>query len=254
VGRGQLLVEAGDEAYPELGQVTPRLHQCEVIAPERRARIAADEDPSFETGGTVAPDLLHRQSDQRLDAGHEGGPLDQRVLVVERDRSRPIPHPLIVARSGRLGRRVSAAPTLPPLLGRRPRGVPVLAAAVVVLAPGAPGDLPIVVPSVFRRFRGGLVVGLRRAFPVVFATGLARLVLVLVVTGRARSVFRVVVGIELVLLFLTAVPAVLDSRVRPVRVTVLAGEDMVSPGRRASAAGGRNRHDGAPPDRQHGSR
>src|SRR5262249_8807660 len=109
-------------------------------------------------------------------------------------------------------------------------------------------------PSVFRRFRGGLVVALVRAFPVVVATGLARLVLVLVVAGRASSVFRVVVGIELVLLFLTSVPVVLDSRVRPVRVTVLAGDDRVTLRGGAGAAGGRNRHDGAPPDRQHGSR
>src|SRR5262249_215486 len=108
VGRGELLVEARDEADPELVQVTPRLHQGEVITAQRRARIAADEDPGFETGATLAPHLPDRQPAQRLDAGHEGGPLDERVLVVERDRWPCVPHPLIVtpllsASGGRLG-------------------------------------------------------------------------------------------------------------------------------------------------------
>src|SRR5262249_35411538 len=159
---------------------------------------------------------------------------------------------VVVGRVG-VGRRRGAAPTLPPLLWRRPGGVPRVAAVAVVFSPDALGDVYVVVARVFRVFGVVLVLGLVGLVRVVVAALLSRLVLVAVSVGLVRTISVVVVAAELVPLFLAVVPVLVVYAAGPLPVVVLTGEDMVTPGGRVGAAGSRGRRDGTSADRQHRS-
>ena len=86
-GGRQILVHAGLELDVVLFEMLSRGEQLLVVAAERRAAVAGNEACGVEAGGAVAPDLRHRQADQRLDAGQEdvAGPLG--VFLVETDRT-----------------------------------------------------------------------------------------------------------------------------------------------------------------------
>jgi len=84
-GGGQLLVDAGLEDDPVLGQMLLRRPQRLVVGAQRAAAVAADEAGGVQAGDAVALLLQHRQPHQRLHAAHEGAAAVQGVLVVERD-------------------------------------------------------------------------------------------------------------------------------------------------------------------------
>ena len=70
---GELLVRAGHVADVVLGEDLPRLAQREVVAPERRAGIAADEGPDPEAGPR-GPDGSDRAAGGRAPACRRGRP------------------------------------------------------------------------------------------------------------------------------------------------------------------------------------
>ncbi|MGY3468130.1 hypothetical protein ACVW0I_005001 [Bradyrhizobium sp. LM6.11] len=86
-GRGQILVHAGLELDVVLLEMLARGEELLVIAPERRAAIAGDEARGVQPRGTVAPDLGHRQADQRLNAGCENMSRVLGVFLIETDRT-----------------------------------------------------------------------------------------------------------------------------------------------------------------------
>ena len=86
-GGRQILVHAGLELDVVLIEMLARGEQLLVIAAERRAAIAGDESRGVEPRGAVAPDLRHRQPDQRLDARQEDVARPLRVFLIETDRT-----------------------------------------------------------------------------------------------------------------------------------------------------------------------
>jgi hypothetical protein len=80
---GQLLVRARHVADVVLGQDPARLAEGEVVAPEGRAGIAADERPDPEVRPAVAPALVDRQAHEGLHAGEVDRPLLPKIAVVE---------------------------------------------------------------------------------------------------------------------------------------------------------------------------
>ena len=86
-GRREVFVHAGLEFDVVLFEVLSRGEKLLVVAAERRAAIAGDEARGVEPGGAVAPDLRHRQADQRLDAGQEDVAGALGVFLIETDRT-----------------------------------------------------------------------------------------------------------------------------------------------------------------------
>ena len=86
-GRCEVLVHAGLELDVVLLEMFSRGKELLVVAAERRAAIAGDEGGGVQTRGAVAPDLCHRQADQRLDARQEDVSRPLGVFLVETDRT-----------------------------------------------------------------------------------------------------------------------------------------------------------------------
>src|SRR5262249_46041422 len=86
-GGGEILVHAGLEFDVVLLEVLSRGEQLLVVAAERRTAIATDEARGVEAHRAVAPDLGHRQTHQRLDAGQEDVTCARGVFLVETDQT-----------------------------------------------------------------------------------------------------------------------------------------------------------------------
>ena len=86
-GRREVLVHAGLELDVVLFEMFSRGEQLLVVAAERRAAIAGDEARGVQARGAVAPDLRHRQPDQRLDARQEDVAGALGVFLIETDRT-----------------------------------------------------------------------------------------------------------------------------------------------------------------------
>ena len=82
-GRGEVLVEAGDEGDVVLLQEGLCAPQRVVVHAERRAAIAGDEARGVEARGAIAFPLQHRQPDQRLRSRQKYPLRIQPVLVVQ---------------------------------------------------------------------------------------------------------------------------------------------------------------------------
>ena len=86
-GRREILVHAGLELDAVLREMLFRGGELLVVAAERRAAITGDEACGIQAVGAIAPDLRHRETDQRLDAGHEDMAGFGGVFLVEADRA-----------------------------------------------------------------------------------------------------------------------------------------------------------------------
>ena len=86
-GGGEVFVHAGLEFDVVLLEVLSRRDQLLVIAAERRPPVARHKTRGIEAAGAIAPDLRHRQANQRLNPGQEdvAGPLG--VFLIETDRT-----------------------------------------------------------------------------------------------------------------------------------------------------------------------
>ncbi|OPZ02648.1 MAG: hypothetical protein BWZ09_02526 [Alphaproteobacteria bacterium ADurb.BinA305] len=84
-GGAELLVDARAEHHMVFLQVLARRPQRLVVAPERRAAVAADEAGGVEAAQRVGGALQHGQAHQGLHAAHEGAAAFERVFVVQRD-------------------------------------------------------------------------------------------------------------------------------------------------------------------------
>ncbi len=84
-GRGEVLVQPGNESDIMCLQERFGAPQRVVIHAERRAAVAGDEARGVETGRAIAFALQHRQSHQRLDAGQVDPFGLKAVLVVQPD-------------------------------------------------------------------------------------------------------------------------------------------------------------------------
>ena len=80
-GRGEVLVDRGQELDPVLRQPLLRLPQLEVEPAQRRAAIARDEAAGGQPRLAVAAGLVEQDPRQRLRAGQEHPPRGQGVAV-----------------------------------------------------------------------------------------------------------------------------------------------------------------------------
>ena len=82
-GRGDVLVDAGDEVNAMVSQQRRHAIERQVVGAERRAFVAGNERRGVQPCALVAPHLIDRQPNQRLHAGQIDAPALLRVLVVE---------------------------------------------------------------------------------------------------------------------------------------------------------------------------
>jgi hypothetical protein len=84
-GRGQILVDR--RLVDDVVRVEQRAGRLEllIVGAQRRAAIAGDVARRVPSGAPIAPLLLERQANERLDAGQINPALLEPVLVVERD-------------------------------------------------------------------------------------------------------------------------------------------------------------------------
>jgi hypothetical protein len=83
----EIFIHAGLELDVVLIEVFSRSDQLLVITAKRRPPRARDKARSVEAVGAVAPDLGHRQANQRLNAGQEDVAGALGVLLIEVDRT-----------------------------------------------------------------------------------------------------------------------------------------------------------------------
>ena len=95
-GGGEVFVNAGLEFDVVLFEVFSCGEQLLVIAAERRTTVTADETGGVEPVGAVAPDLGHRQADQRLNSGQEDMARPLRVFLIETDRTLVYSHSTLI--------------------------------------------------------------------------------------------------------------------------------------------------------------
>src|SRR5580704_12679225 len=95
-GGGEVFVHAGLEFDVVLLKVFSGGEQLLIVAAERRAAVAADETGGVEAIGAVAPDLGHRQADQRLNTGQEDMARPLRVFLIETDRTLVYSHSTLI--------------------------------------------------------------------------------------------------------------------------------------------------------------
>ena len=102
-GRREVLVHAGLKLDVVLFEVFSRGEQLLVVAAQGRTAVAGDEACGIQARGAVAPDLRHRQADQRLDTGQKyvAGALG--IFLIETDRTLVDSHlvPLCLLSRGR---------------------------------------------------------------------------------------------------------------------------------------------------------
>ena len=86
-GRRQVLVYAGLELDVVLLEMLSRCEELLVVAAKGGAAVAGNEAGGIQPHRPVAPDLRHRQADQRLDAGQKDVAGALGVFLVETDRT-----------------------------------------------------------------------------------------------------------------------------------------------------------------------
>src|SRR5262249_19831524 len=85
--RRQVLVHAGLELDVVLLEMLSRCEELLVVTAERGAAVARDETCGIQSHRPVAPDLGHRQADQRLNAGQKDVACSLGVFLVGTDRT-----------------------------------------------------------------------------------------------------------------------------------------------------------------------
>ncbi|WP_308813898.1 hypothetical protein [Sphingomonas sp. GV3] len=71
----QVLVQAGLEHHVARLEVLASLPELLIVGAERRSPVAGDQACRIEPPRSVEAALHERQADERLDSGHEGGPV-----------------------------------------------------------------------------------------------------------------------------------------------------------------------------------
>src|SRR5262245_51794923 len=83
----EILIDGGTEMDAVLIEQRADPRERHVIAAKGRAFVAGDEDTGTQIGCAVEADLIHRQADERLNAGQVDGAVFAGVAVGEFHRS-----------------------------------------------------------------------------------------------------------------------------------------------------------------------